>query len=515
MGICEPSNKKINEKKIYFPIGTIYEKELNLNFKYFNVFWYDPNNTNDFEYFEKCFENVQFCKNNDLNSSIDFFKKESIYEWIVITPGSKGKELISNLGNFECIKSFFIFCRNPDFHKWANNMKKVGCITSDPKILCQKFIDLNKNYIFPNFNFRSKTYNAYNDTILNLDNNNLEDNFDIKSSSVKFLVKSKNKLKNKYNILCVKLLNYLNGNEILNDMKEGLTDLKSPLITIPGIDLNLVIDILKDLCLLSFYFSKYPYLLNLLSFQEIKDILKNPNINFMLSDPLQESVRIGYLAEKIKKNECILDDKDILKELQIMFIYEIALQLKFSLGDSTIFINYYQIINYLRDFDFCLKLVISSQISAINNKKHNFIDEFYISLLSSEPRFHIYFIYLLSQMIRTDKFIKEEQNLINDSLTIKDYIILGDINFHEKIKPIEMLIKSKSFKYINLEQISDYLDNKKQQQGKNIWTYFYFLIIRFEEYQKYLENIILLSLNSGITFLVFLYIENEENRKIA
>ena len=139
-----------------FPKGTIYEKELNLNFKYFNVFWYDPNKTNDFDLFKKCFENVKFYKNYDLKTIIHFFKTESIYEWIIITPGFQGKELISNLENLNCIKAFFIYCKNPKYHNWAKNIKKVVCITSDSKILCQKLIELNRNYIIPNFNYKSK-----------------------------------------------------------------------------------------------------------------------------------------------------------------------------------------------------------------------------------------------------------------------------------------------------------------------------------------------------------------------
>ena len=47
--------------------------------------------------------------------------------------------------------------------------------------------------------------------------------------------------------------------------------------------------------------------------------------------------------------------------------------------------------------------------------------------------------------------------------------------------------------------------------NRKIIPYFYFLIIRFDNFQKYYENIIVLSFESGITFLVFLYIENEEN----
>jgi hypothetical protein len=48
----------------------------------------------------------EFCKGYNLISAINFFKKQSISEWIVITPGSMGEELILNLENFQCIKNY-------------------------------------------------------------------------------------------------------------------------------------------------------------------------------------------------------------------------------------------------------------------------------------------------------------------------------------------------------------------------------------------------------------------------
>ena len=41
-------------------------------------------------------------------------------------------------------------------------------------------------------------------------------------------------------------------------------------------------------------------------------------------------------------------------------------------------------------------------------------------------------------------------------------------------------------------------------------TYFYFLIIRYEEYEENYEKLYLLSIKTGITFLTFLYIEKED-----
>ena len=501
--------KNINNN--FFPRYTKYEKELNSKFKYFNVFWYDPDGTKDFETFIKCFENVQFYKDHDLKSAINFFKKESIYEWIVITPGGKGKELILNLENFECIKSFFIYCRNPFYHSWANNIKKVGCITYDPRVLCQKFIDLNESYIFPNCNYQEN-----NDTTLNLIENDPELIIDIKSPILKPLFESKNKVKNKYNIFCIKLLNYISGNEIVNDIEEAIIDKKNPLMTLPTMNkdfLKIVVNSLKKLCLLSFYFNNYPYLFNLLSFQEVKDLLNSDKGGN--DDILESEYIIEKLYQKIVKNECILDDKDKLKKLQISLIQLIPANFRLFLGNNSILANYYQIINYFRDLDFCLKLIMIQNISGIINKKNNFVDELMISLLASEPRYPIYLYYVISLVFNLDKSKKElNQDIINETLTIKDFIVLGDINFHEKIKTIEMYIKSKSFKYITLEQISNYLNEKKLEERNTIITYFYFLIIRFEEYQKNLENIILLSFKSGVTFLIFLYIEKDIVRSI-
>ena len=53
------------------------------------------------------------------------------------------------------------------FHEtWAKKYKKVGCITSDAKIICKKLIDLNQNYIIPKFKYESKA-NNYRKALIN------------------------------------------------------------------------------------------------------------------------------------------------------------------------------------------------------------------------------------------------------------------------------------------------------------------------------------------------------------
>ena len=166
------SNENIQEKdEESEEIDKKYEKELINNFKYFNVFWYDPNNSNDFDYFKKYFLNVLFVKGTDLESVQKFFQKEiSSDEWIIITPGSKGEELIINLEDNEHINAFFVYCWDTEIHKnWVKKYNKVKCLTSEPDILLENFVEINKNFIFPNFKYNdnyNENDNSENDFFL-------------------------------------------------------------------------------------------------------------------------------------------------------------------------------------------------------------------------------------------------------------------------------------------------------------------------------------------------------------
>ena len=500
-----------------FPRGSEYEKELNTNFQYFNVFWYDQNKTNDFYLFKKCFENVQFYKAHDLNSIINFFKKESISEWIVVSSGSKGKELIQNLENINCIKSFFIYCQNTKLHEsWAKNIKKVGCITSDPEILCQKFIEFNDSYCIPHFNYKSKTNNM---EIPSIENKIFSENLlGSNSITLKHLIDAKKRSKEKYNNLCIKVIHLLDGDEFDNDFKNTNLEGDSPVIlTINMLKSNDIIlqsikNNLRCLVLISLYFSKYPFLYNLCTLEEIDDLFKN-EITFDMVIGLEMNLFtiLEKLTKKIMENECILDEKEDLKEIQILCLYLLFISFKMANQDFYSFINYYQIKDFFRDIDFCLKILVSSKFGMLSTGKINFIDEINLSLSLCDIRYPIYLAYLSIEILNKNKFTEEEKKIINDSLTIKDFIIIGDKKFHEKIKTIEKNIKSNSLGYLNIEEISNYVNGKLKKAGSQISTYFYFLIVRLDEYVANFEKFVVLSMRSGITFIAILYVENENN----
>ena len=517
--IYNEQNEHEREIKInnIFPRGSKYEKELNSNFKYFNVFWYDENKNNDFNLFKKCYENVQFYKANNLNSIINFFKKESISEWIVVTTGSKGKELIQNLEKNICIKSFFIYCKNTEYHEsWAKNIKKVGCITSSPEILCQKFIEFNNSYYIPNFNYKSKNNNI--EIPFNENKKFSESIFTSNPITLKHIIDYKESIKEKYNNLCIKLFHYLDDEEFINDFKKAKLEGDSPVILTINIikfsdeALQNLRNNLKYLALISLYFSKYPFLYNLFTFEEINEIFKK-EITFDMIIGLEFNLFsiLEKLCKKIMENESILDEKDELKEIQISCIYLIIFAFKTTNQDFYSFMNNIQIKNFFRDIDFCLKILVSSKFSILNGEKFNFLDEINLSLSICDLRYPIYITVLINEDINKNYFTEEEKKIINDSLSIKDFIIIGDKKFHEKIKTIEKYIKFKSLKYLSIEQISNYVNEKLQKAGTEISTYFYFLILRLDEFQENFEKLVILTMKLGITFIAILYVENEDN----
>ena len=218
-----------------------------------------------------------------------------------------------------------------------------------------------------------------------------------------------------------------------------------------------------------------------------------------------------YLSQKIKNNESLLNEKNKLKEIQIYCINKFRLGISVAQYYNMNINYYYQIINFFRDIDFCLKLLVLLTFSGFNNIKINFVDEIVFALSFYETRYNIFEGYI-NQNKKIEKFNEEEQEIITNSLEIKEFIVIGNNTFHEEIKKIEKNINFLSVNYISIEQISDFLIKKKK--GVKIINYFYFLIIKYEDFQDNFEKMYLLTLKFGIIFIAFLYVENEDKIKV-
>ena len=445
----DTTNTKMNNNE--FPQGTIYEKELIENFKYFNIFWFDPNKSHDFDHFIKYFENVQIYKGFDIETVLNFFKKESsIEEWIVITPGTKGEELVSKLHENKSIKAFCVFCFNPQFHQeWVKKYEKIKCLTNDPITLTEKFIELNKEYLIPNFNYDEKINKKKIDFDLNFNPKDLKPNnkFSLNSVLREFsdLNKSFNKNQNKYNIFCMKTLHYLKKENCFDDFIKTIKNENVPFykyvenIKIEETErIKKIIKFVENITLISLYFSKYPYLLNLFSSQEIKNLLIEDitpkNYMKLYNDEVYEISE--KFCEKINKNESILNDKEDLKKIQIFCI----LFTYFGLARyrKKEFLDYHQITNFYRDIDFCLKFLIFYIYLIFDDKKNKFMSDLNSSLNVCDFRVTFFMVYANSKLKNFKNTLNEEdQRIVDESLNIKDFLVIGDINFRNNVKAIE------------------------------------------------------------------------------
>ena len=538
-----PQENKLNEIKSEnikydFPKGTLYEKELMTNFKYFNIFWYDPNKTNDFDFFKNCFINVRLVKGTNIESAIDFFKKEIFSdEWIVITPGSKGEEFIKNLEQNQCIYCFFVYCKNIEEHeKWTKNIPKVKYVTSNPEILCKELIELNKDYLFPNFNYgQNITKEKNNEDHLfswNLKKLTSENEFALNSvkREIKVIVNTINKTKNLYSKFCIKSINYLNSEKCLKDYKEPIPNESSfhyfahRLREESDEDIKSVLKVPKEDILLSLYFNEYEYIMNLISYEEIKEIYNNVISNHNYENKSLNIIR-EKLIEKLMKNESIIELKEELKEIQKFFIFFIF---KFEDDlDKKECIDIYEISNALRDFGFCSKMYVFEYARFLNNKNYNFYEDLMSSIMfddmfwnfstnpfkkrKNESFDDFEFDVSKNKEESSKELIKEKLIKINNLLSKKNFIIIGDKNFNEKIKSIEKDLKIETIEYLQINDISYYIKekNKNDHKKNKIRTFFYYLIITYNKFQKYFEKIILLSAELGITFLILIYIEKD------
>lgn len=214
-------------------------------------------------------------------------------------------------------------------------------------------------------------------------------------------------------------------------------------------------------------------------------------------------------------NKSILEEKEFLKKIQ-----KFAILLTFfglSRHKHKSFIEFYQIINLYRDIDFSLKLLIFYVYLIFNDNKNIFMNDLYQALNLCDLRINKIFIeYTINKLVNTKWTLKEEdqKNLI-ESLKIKDFLVIGDKDFEQKIKNIEKSIEINSIKYLQIDEVSNYIinknnidSNKKEIDGRI--TFLYYIIIKVEKYNQIYDKIMLLSAELGLSFIMIIYIEKED-----
>lgn len=269
----------------------------------------------------------------------------------------------------------------------------------------------------------------------------------------------------------MKTINYLKRNNYLKDYKESIPDENSPMFhcakifkTLDDEKTKYLINTLKNSVLLSLYFNQYKYLLNLLSFEEIKNLYENElNIETFRKREEKTISVTKELVEKILEKESILELKEELIEIQkyyILFLFFTLTMIK-----KKEFIKYYQSINFLRDFSFCSKMYIYYNFVKLNNKSYNFIEDLYPPLIADRRCFN-FFDHIGNEDEIPKELGEENINIINNALSIKDFLIIENKQFQEEIKTIENDLKINSIKYLKLEEISNYIRDKNIKDNR-------------------------------------------------
>ena len=222
------------------------------------------------------------------------------------------------------------------------------------------------------------------------------------------------------------------------------------------------------------------------------------------------------LYEKLMNNKSIINEKEKLKKIQTFGILFTFFGLaRYRHKD---FKDFYQIINFYRDIDFCLKLLIFYIYLVFNNGNNKFRNDFYSAINICDLRICRIMLGYANSRYKELKFTltEKDQNNLDESLTIKDFLVIGNKNLENKIKNIEKDIKIKTIEYLKIDEVSKYINKRniidsKKKEIKGRLTFFYNVIMDLEQFKENYNKIILISAELGLSFILILYIENEDN----
>ena len=274
----------------------------------------------------------------------------------------------------------------------------------------------------------------------------------------------------------------------------------------------LATNILKNLHILYLYFYNYSYLYGVLTDEEISEILSQFKPD-MEQIELRSIFASGYnclintiddFASQVNQGISILNKKQLLKILHKILI-ELILSnaILFDKYDVPELIEFYQIKNFLRDLDFCLGMAI---IDIIHNACKNYPSQFEIapSYINKDKKVIFYKVYSI-QASKINDFEDEQAKAYNQAIKYNDAIVVGNNNFHELIK--KMNIPYENINYFNENQFLRFFDTPQKKENKyNISKYF--IIMNEKNGNKYMETIRYISNVFGLKFATIIYIEN-------
>jgi len=496
------------------------------SFNTFDILWYAPENSEKLEEWI-AFTNVSVLK----VTTEELFKSTALLgqmlKLIVITTGSYAEKTIPKLAGLLKI-SVIIYCMNLDYHKkWSEKYDIICGVYSTPEGIFENLLGLQKLFGFPLFSYKIISYEEF--------SFNYYDSF----KKNELLLKDSNftlKL-NKYERFCssclyeFKLASLNHGDFLDYFGSETLEIIKffygGPIFSIPGMDYFLsdindkpkkqLLHFFYGLTLTSAYFSKLPYLYGLLKYEEIVSLLKEElTIKDLREDyqEIQEKHLDIILTKLVKEKSSILEEINLLKFLQSFLIKFVKFWAKiFVEFEYDDYCKFPLLIKYLMDIDFCLKIFFCDIYKLFKSKQYQ--RKCSSSLNEVDKRIMTFQVYCASKHYKKTalKYVSEENlNILNDTLSIKDFIVIGDSGFHKKIKVIENKIIDGKFEYIDIIDLRDYLKFLKQKKSVRYRNFAFFVIIKDKDAEKAFKE--LYSLKNEFALILYLIIFNKDTKKL-
>ncbi len=518
-------------------LGAMIEETMHKDFQYFNIFIYDPSGSQDINTWIKPCANIGLRYSRDKDNTIKFFQNyDSLEEFIVITPGRMGEELISQIHNNPHIKAFIVFCQNLEAHKpWAKKYEKILAVVNSRLAVYAILLNENKLYLNSNYMYRINSLNIKNfaidlKKIQKTDSNKYA--FTSLERENKAVLTYINRNGNKYNLFCLKTIaffkKFLSTNEFNDDFLKNTIVLMALFYDIDAKDKLLgLIEILaksaemKEFILLitqlSLYFAKNKFLSGELSYAEICGMLISQKASKTEIKSLYGGVLklLESLIEKIyKKGENILG----LKELKVIHIF-LILCITYLIGvfetKKFDWKTHYQVVNFLRDIDFCLKYFLKLIYKGFMDG-NTFLKDIEVALSSVDDRIRIFDAYVSMgegvDMRKSGTDLKESITL-DDSLKIKDFIVLGDKTFKDRIDKMKKELKTHIVGFFPPDDIRGGLKAisffEKSPLAKTQYrTTNFFVIIDDKTASQYITDINLVACEFGLTFCIIIFIQD-------
>ena len=528
------NNKKMGNSKLIqlkphldknknISFGGKIEEEMIQKFNAFDILWYSPENSEKLEEWV-AFTNVEVIKITNEESLIERLNIGHQY-LIIIMAGSFAEKAVPKMSEIKLLPNIIIYCKNVDYHKkWSEKYEIIGGVFDHPSQIFEYLLNYQKcgyyGYEVPLFNYKitaKKEFNfnyylCYNkkETLVN------QNNFSLKLNEYeKFLVYSLSffkRAKTKFDDYFIFLGSTLNLRNLFyeesNDNSPSISNFESK-IKVNDKPSQGLIDFFTVLTLISFYFSKFPFLYGYLNYEEIEkklseeitlDNLRN-NYNFLMTFDL------FFLYTKLnEENNSILEEDAFLHNLQ-SFLIDFLVFAMFKKSCP----QYPTLIKYLMDLDFCLKIFFECiyrfsyfKNEALKLKINSAINEV------DGKRLNIFLVYCNMNLLKETalSFISQENfNILNETLKITDFIILGDEKFYNKIKKIENFTKKK-IPYLSISQIKEFLEFKKNTKFRK---FTYFLITTADVAQNMFKEIYSIKNDFALYLILIIYIDDKKN----